>query len=217
MVSFAKDFFSYLLAQGIAIKLDIYEPWKRFSREKKALLLNIYQPLIITTLSFVSIRKSKNYNSIFFDLFFSIFKNSSCYSSLSKKKKEILSILNLMKQFLLKEKNPYVDRLKEVEKLFECFYKLYPFKNDLYCRDCIYLFVSVYNSYSSDKRLKSLRKRKKKLTTEETKTFLLNLLNEKENDLFELFCNKLNNEFLQIYDKGLHFCSTAEKKIELIE
>lgn len=122
-----------------------------------------------------------------------------------------------MKQFLLKEKNPYVDRLKEVEKLFECFYKLYPFKNDLYCRDCIYLFVSVYNSYSSDKRLKSLRKRKKKLNTKETKTFLLNLLNEKENDLFELFCNKLNNEFLHMYDKGLHFCSTAEKKIELIE
>ena len=213
-ISFSERFLFCLLAQEIGIKIDLWEGWQIFSSRKECLLRDSYQPMILTILSFLSGSKKEKYNSIFFELYRSFFKNSSSSKTLSKKKKEIFSILNLVEEFLVKEKKGNLDDFKKVKPFFECFYKLFPFKNELSFRDVSFLFCSL-DFCISEKLLKRLRKRKKKLTPDETLNLLLSLLNEKEKDLFELSCNKLNNEYLQPYSEGLYFVSTPEGKIKV--
>jgi len=106
LVSFTKGFFLCLLAQQIGINEGILSNWKCFSKMKEVLLKDVYQPLILTILTLahngdMDIER-KNYAFLFFEIFLVIFKDSSSSSTLSKKKKEILSIFGFMNEFLIK-------------------------------------------------------------------------------------------------------------------
>ena len=201
-ISFTKGFFTCLLAQNIMISLNLLAKWEIFSRTKKLLLLDLYQPLIFTLLALVSDDSNKpteNFFSIIFELFLFAFKNSSSRTTLVKKKKEILYILSSIDKFIIKE-NLNLSGFKNVEKMFHFFCNVYPFKNKIDGDDLSYLFKFVITFSNSDK----IYKTKKKLNRQQTENFLLDLLNKEKKNILQLYCKKLDFCFLENC-QGFHF------------